>query len=256
MDTGNTALMFASYKGHLEVAKELLDRGADPNMARTDNGFTALMWASQEGHLEVGQRHVVHGANVAAKTTDGRSHNARSLAALFGRHSIVAWLNAVSGWPTFRIAVSHPASHPAEINAMLRRGVVDPDDCGGSLAAVRAAAASNTSDPTEMKRLVRLAVAGWSRHSHWLHKDAVRKAVVVSLLVACRLDDVAMPGGPMPPTPRPPAAVATVSAQAGAAAAADATGGRHPRGGARAPLPVLPPEIWEVICHFLARRHW
>ena len=214
------------------------------------------MRASHGGHLEVAQRLVVHGANVAAKTTDGRLDDAPSLAASRGRHPIVAWLDAVSGWPTFRIAVSLPASHPAEINALLRRGAMDPDDCGGSLAAVHAAAASNTSDPTAMKRLVRLALAGWSRHSHWLHKGAVRKAVVASLRVACRLDDAAMPGRPMPPTPRPSTAVATVSARAGAAAAADATGGRHPRDGARAPLPVLPPEIWEVICHFLARRHW
>ena len=116
---------------------------------------------------------------------------------------------------------------------------MDPGDCGGSLAAVHAAAASNTSDLTEMKRVVRLAFGGWSRRSHWLHKDAVRKAAATTLLVAYRLDVAAVPGG-----------------QVGAAAAADAAGGRHPEDGARAPLSVLPPEIWETILGFLARRHW
>ena len=191
---------------------------------------------------------MAHGANVAAKTTDEWSHTARSLAAAQGHHSIVAWLDAISGWPIFRIDVSLPALHPPEINALLQRGTMDPDDCGGSLAAVHAAAASNTSDPTEMKRVVRLAFGGWSRYSHWLHKGAVRKAAATTLLVAYRLDVAAVSGGLMPPTPRPPAAHV-----GGAAAAADAAGGR---GGARMPLSVLPPEIWEIILGFLARRHW
>ena len=134
---------------------------------------------------------------------------------------------------------------------------MDPDDCGGSLAAVHAAAASNTSDPTEMKRVVRLAFGGWSRHSHWLHKNAVRKAAATTLLVAHRLDVAAMPEGLMPQTPQPPAAGATAATQARAAADADAAGGRHRGDGARAPrLSLLPPEIWETILWFLARRHW
>ena len=66
---GATALMAASTAGHLKVAKELLDRGADPNAARADNGGTALMDASHGGHREMAQRLVVHGANIAAKSS-------------------------------------------------------------------------------------------------------------------------------------------------------------------------------------------
>ena len=53
IDDGFTALIFASGKGHLEIVRELCERGANVNAARTNDGITALMWASQEGQLEV-----------------------------------------------------------------------------------------------------------------------------------------------------------------------------------------------------------
>ena len=71
-DIGSTSLMCASEKGHLEVVRELCVRGANVNAARTDNGVTSLMCASQEGHLEIVRELCDHGANVnAAKTNDG-----------------------------------------------------------------------------------------------------------------------------------------------------------------------------------------
>ena len=51
--TGFTALMAAATGGHLEVARLLLDRLADPNQAKPDNRFTPLMYAADRGHLEV-----------------------------------------------------------------------------------------------------------------------------------------------------------------------------------------------------------
>ena len=48
-DNGYTSLMWASQEGHLEVFRELCDRGVNVNAARTDSGFTPLTAACQEG---------------------------------------------------------------------------------------------------------------------------------------------------------------------------------------------------------------
>jgi hypothetical protein len=262
---GSTALMFASQKGHLEVVQALLDHKADPNTARTSDGSTALMFASQCGHLEVVQalleyktdidqiqndgatalmgasssghlemvQHLVaNGANVTAKIGDGR--DVRSSAALNGHHNVASWLDTIEGWPSFRVAVSFMTS-PAEIKAVLWRGRVDPDECSGSLAAVRATAEQSGS--REMKKLVKHALSGWSRHTHVLYTAPVQEAVVATLLAANRHKN----GTPV--TDKDAAGEDAVDKDAAAAA-----GGPS--------LASLPPEMWEEILHFLARSQW
>ena len=49
---GITALLFASFKGHTEIVKALLAKGADVNM-KNNNGDTALMVASEKGFAEI-----------------------------------------------------------------------------------------------------------------------------------------------------------------------------------------------------------
>ena len=49
---GRTPLMFASFKGHVEIVHLLLQNGSEPNMA-SFKGETALIAASQEGHTEI-----------------------------------------------------------------------------------------------------------------------------------------------------------------------------------------------------------
>jgi ankyrin repeat protein len=64
--------MFASEKGHLEIVRELCERGANVNAAQTDEfGWSVLMCASAEGHLSVVQYLLDHGANKTAVNSSG-----------------------------------------------------------------------------------------------------------------------------------------------------------------------------------------
>ena len=65
-----TALMCASKYGHLEIVRELCERGANVNVARTDNGLISLIWASLESHLEIFHELCERGADVNASRTD------------------------------------------------------------------------------------------------------------------------------------------------------------------------------------------
>ncbi len=50
---GATALFKAAERGHTEVVKLLIERGADVNVKDTFYGATALYWAMQKGHTGV-----------------------------------------------------------------------------------------------------------------------------------------------------------------------------------------------------------
>ncbi|OON17423.1 ankyrin repeat protein [Opisthorchis viverrini] len=60
---GLNALHLASKEGHVEVVRELLSRGADPNRA-TKKGNTALHIASLAGQFEVVKMLLDAGASV------------------------------------------------------------------------------------------------------------------------------------------------------------------------------------------------
>ena len=51
-DSGYTALMEASFNGHLDVVELLIKNGADVNETN-NHGATALMWASAYNHIEI-----------------------------------------------------------------------------------------------------------------------------------------------------------------------------------------------------------
>ena len=65
-----TPLMTASFKGHLEVTRYLLEQGADRDKANT-GGWTALHFAAIFGFLEITLLIMSYGANLNAKTNDG-----------------------------------------------------------------------------------------------------------------------------------------------------------------------------------------
>ena len=72
-DTSNygwTALMAASWNGHLDILQALLAKGAKVN-AQTSNGETALVWASKQGYLDVVQMLLSNGADINASVSFG-----------------------------------------------------------------------------------------------------------------------------------------------------------------------------------------
>jgi ankyrin repeat protein len=81
-----TALMWASAEGHLEVVDTLLKAGANPNLQahvtsltgrknadHPTGGFTALMWAARNGYDDVVRRLVKGGADLNLKNGDNAS---------------------------------------------------------------------------------------------------------------------------------------------------------------------------------------
>jgi hypothetical protein len=51
---GSTVLMMAAREGHADLTQILLARGADPGL-RNDTGDTALNWSLRQGHLDIAQ---------------------------------------------------------------------------------------------------------------------------------------------------------------------------------------------------------
>ena len=62
MHNGATSLLVASDRGHLDVVRELLARGAVVDAANND-GATPLIQASWQGHTEVVRALLAAGAN-------------------------------------------------------------------------------------------------------------------------------------------------------------------------------------------------
>ena len=63
-----TALMTAAWTGNLEVVELLLARGALVNATEAERSQTALMWAAAERHPQIARFLLDHGADVHART--------------------------------------------------------------------------------------------------------------------------------------------------------------------------------------------
>ncbi|KAJ7404493.1 ankyrin repeat domain-containing protein 29 isoform X2 [Willisornis vidua] len=67
---GTTALMVASYYGHIDCVRELVLQGADINLQR-ESGATPLFFAAQQGHNDVVKFLFSFGASTEFKNKDG-----------------------------------------------------------------------------------------------------------------------------------------------------------------------------------------
>jgi ankyrin repeat protein len=67
---GGTPLHWAAWYGHVEIARLLLQNGAEVN-AKERNGWTPLHWAAYRGHFDILHLLVENGADLEAKDIHG-----------------------------------------------------------------------------------------------------------------------------------------------------------------------------------------
>ena len=68
--SGSTALLAAAAQGQLEIVRLLLDAGATPDKARTNNGSTPLYTSAAGGHLAAARLLISRGAALDLATSD------------------------------------------------------------------------------------------------------------------------------------------------------------------------------------------
>jgi len=122
-DDGSTALHLASKKGYAEVARFLLDNGADGN-ARDKRKSTPLHEASIGGHAEVVRVLMERVVDVTAENDDG--FKPAPLAVLFGRTEVTRVFlefgvdDDISGWPPLHRALFEGRTETARV--LIKRG--------------------------------------------------------------------------------------------------------------------------------------
>ena len=93
---GYSALMLATYHGHLKMAEYLLQNKADPN-SKDLSGNTILMGAAFKVHLDLVQLLVESGADV--NVLNSKNQSALDFATLFGRVKVVLFLKSIQQKP-------------------------------------------------------------------------------------------------------------------------------------------------------------
>ncbi|WP_250490056.1 ankyrin repeat domain-containing protein [Caballeronia sp. INML2] len=110
-DKGDSLVMLASYHGHANAVRVLLEHHADANL-RNDNGQTPIAGAAFKGFREVIETLLEYGADVEGASPDGRT--ALMIAAMFNRVEIVELLIARGADPDARDAGGFSARDAAE----------------------------------------------------------------------------------------------------------------------------------------------
>ncbi|ORX76593.1 ankyrin, partial [Anaeromyces robustus] len=87
---GYTALMWASYLGHTEIVKELVHRGKADTKIKSDIEESAILLACEKGHVEIAKILLENGANV--NDTNYHDDTLLMIACLKGYHLIVSLL--------------------------------------------------------------------------------------------------------------------------------------------------------------------
>ncbi|WP_426113417.1 ankyrin repeat domain-containing protein [Massilia sp. PWRC2] len=88
-EKGDSLIMLASYHGHLDTVRVLLQAGADANVAN-DQGQTPLAGVAYKGYLEIARLLLTHGAAVDGNSPDGKTP--LMMAAMFNRVDLLQLL--------------------------------------------------------------------------------------------------------------------------------------------------------------------
>lgn len=86
---GGTALIFATWKGHLEIAQALLAKGAYTDIV-DKKGLAAIHYASHRGHVEIVQELIANGSDIDLQS--GVRGTALMYAAFTGHEQTVKYL--------------------------------------------------------------------------------------------------------------------------------------------------------------------
>lgn len=160
-----TALHYAVFNGHSEIAERLLKDGADLN-ARSPNGSSVLMMAVYEGREELARALLARGADTRIRNENGQG--ALDWAMKFNHHRIA---RLVSTQAEFQIAASQPK---ADWGAVQKSEPIPKEI--EELLSVRAALASRKISVEAIDRQIAAARAKHARAE--LKRDAPPPAVL------------------------------------------------------------------------------
>ena len=116
---GNSLLMLATYHGHHDLTRLLLEHGGDPQLAN-DRGQIPLAGAAFNGDLEMARLLIEHGADINACSPGGKTP--LMFAAMFDRIQIIDLLLAHGADVTLQTENGMTALHLAQ--EMSARGAV------------------------------------------------------------------------------------------------------------------------------------
>ena len=100
---GESVLMMAAYKGDLDIARELIDKGADVNKT----GWTPLHYAATKGHLKMMELLLEHYAFIDAQAPNGNTP--LMMAAFYSTPEAVKLLIEAGADPNMRNSASKTA---------------------------------------------------------------------------------------------------------------------------------------------------
>ena len=227
---GLTPLLHAATHSHFDVMRLLLDRGADQNGTGENNQlWRPLHISSVRGDLRSVQILVSFGADATAATEDGFTalglcnSLANAQNANPDHATIADFLQVVATWPALKIAMA--CRLHSDIKSALKLGRIDPTDgCTLAELAVLASSPANALWPGSpapcplTTRLCKDAMSGWSPARHHLYHAGVKDNVPLVLLVAERL--------------------------------------RRRKHLSNSRVPLLPLELWLVVCSLFTRGDW